>query len=66
MAIVKIEIKNDKIINIQGNEVTIMIIDYDGTKDMHFSKPCDVTLIDYNTVKETRKGEFTFTGNPDT
>ena len=48
MAIVKIEIKNDKIINIQGNEVTIMIIDYDGTKDMHFSKPCDVTLIDYN------------------
>lgn len=64
MAIVKIEIENDKIINIEGSEATILIIDYDGNKEMHFGKPCDVTLMDYKIKKETILGEFTFTGNP--
>ena len=65
MAIVKIEINRNEIINIDGTDVTIMVVDYDGSKDMHFGKTCDVTLMDYSTKKEIRKGEFTFTGNPD-
>lgn len=65
MAIVKIEIENDEILNIVGSDVTILVVDYDGQKDFHHGKSCDVTLMDYETRKETRKGEFTFTGNPD-
>lgn len=63
MGIVKIEIENNEILNITGSGVTILVIDYDGDSQSHLGKPCDVTLMEHETRKETITGEFTFTRN---
>jgi hypothetical protein len=55
MSIVKIEIENDKIISINGNDVTIMVVDYDEGTDTHKNRRCKITIMDYTSRKEIRE-----------
>ena len=58
MSIVKIEIENDKITNIEGNDVTVMVVDYDNGNDIHKNKKCTVTMMDYTSRKVIRESKF--------
>lgn len=55
MSIVKIEIENDKIMSINGNDVTIMVVDYDEGTDMHKGRECKITIMDYTSRRKIRE-----------
>jgi len=63
-SIVKIEIQDGNVLSIEGTNVTVLVIDYDGDTDMHSGKPCTVTLMDYTTVRKDNS-ELIINGIPD-
>ena len=47
--IAKIEIENDKVVNISGVDTTVMVIDYDKKGNLHKGRKCEKIIMDFTT-----------------
>lgn len=51
-SIVKVEVQNGTVKSIEGTNVTVLVVDYDGDTDTHNGKSCTITLMDYTTHRK--------------
>ena len=58
--IAKIEIENDKVVNISGVDTTIMVVDYDKKGNLHKGRKCEKIIMDFtNGYKDNEPVTFT-------
>tara|TARA_Y100000031_G_C8198013_1_gene374730 strand:- start:482 stop:691 length:210 start_codon:yes stop_codon:yes gene_type:complete len=58
--IAKIEIQDDKVVNISGTDTTILVIDYDKNGDLHKGRKCEKIIMDFtNGYKDHEPVTFT-------
>ena len=45
--IAKIEIQDDKVVNVSGTDTTILVIDYDKKGNLHKGRKCEKIIMDF-------------------